>query len=232
MKMTNKGKMFAGMLALAFVAYNVVLFIAAGFEFHGPAFWVSYAFMMVSFAALAAAGCILGSRGMLLRDWLFGYPLIKHTIVYIACEFIVSTIFIAIDSYGWKLAFIIQFLLLAIYLVFAISCFLAKTTIEEVKEKVAVKTQFIRLLMVEVEGVENRCADAETKAEIAKLAEEIRYSDPMSDEALSDIEAELSGAVAELKSAVNAGDNDNAKFFCNKASMLLADRNNKCKALK
>lgn len=45
-------------------------------------------------------------------------------------------------------------------------------------------------------------------------------------------EAELSGAVAELKSAVNAGDNDNAKFFCNKASMLLSGRNNRCKALK
>ncbi len=231
MKFTNKGKMFAGMLALAFVVYNLVLFVAAGFD-HYASFWISYVFMLLSFFALAGAGTILGSRGMLLRDWLFGYPIIKHTIVYIVCEFVVSTIFIIIDSDGWKLAFILQFLLLAVYLVFAISCFLAKATIEEVSAKVAVKTQYIRLLTADVESIAAKCTDAAVKAELTKLAEETRYSDPMSNEALVEVEANLSAAVAECNNAVTAGDFENAKFFCTKAVNLLTERNNKCKALK
>lgn len=231
MKFTNKGKMFAGMLALAFVAYNLVLFIAAGFD-HYASFWISYGFMIVSFFTLAGAGFVLGSRGMLLRDWLFGYPLIKHTIIYIICEFVVSTIFILIDSDGWKFAFVLQFLLLAIYLVFAVSCFLAKTTIEEVGEKVKQKTQYVRLLTAEVSSIAAKCTDTEVKAEITKLAEELRFSDPMSNEALADVEERLSAAVSECNSAVEAGDSENAKFFCTKAANLLTERNNKCKALK
>lgn len=231
MKMTNKGKMFAGMLALAFVAYNLVLFVIAGFD-HYASFWISYGFMILSFLTLAGAGFVLGSRGMFLRDWLFGYPLIKHTIIYIVCEFVVSTIFIIVDSDGWKLAFVLQFLLLAVYLVFAVSCFLAKTTIEEVKQKVAEKTQYIKLLTAEVNSIAAKCADAEAKAEIAKLADELRFSDPMSNEALREVEEKLAAVVAECNSAVEAGDSENAKFFCKKAANLLVERNNKCKALK
>ena len=169
---------------------------------------------------------------MFLRDWLFGYPLIKHTIIYIVCEFVVSTIFIIVDSDGWKLAFVLQFLLLAVYLVFAVSCFLAKTTIEEVKQKVAEKTQYIKLLTAEVNSIVAKCADPEVKAEIAKLADELRFSDPMSNEALREVEEKLAAVVAECNSAVEAGDSENAKFFCKKAANLLVERNNKCKALK
>ena len=46
------GKMAALIFGIVFVVYNAVLFIIAGFEDHGPSFWISYVFMLVAFIAL------------------------------------------------------------------------------------------------------------------------------------------------------------------------------------
>jgi len=45
--------------------------------------------------------------------------------------------------------------------------------------------------------------DADTKAALTKLAEKIRFGDPMSNEVLADLEAEISAKVKELKTAEN-----------------------------
>ena len=225
--------MSASMFGIAFVAYNVVFFMIGGFTDHTAVFWISWLFSLISFAALAVTSFILGQRGMLMRDWLFGYPIIKHSTIYIILEVILSTIFcIFEDSISWQAAFVFQFIAFCVYMVFAISCFLAKNTIEEIKTKVEDKTRYIKLLRVDAEMLCEKCSDPEVKKSLQKLAEDIRFSDPMSNDALFELEKELSLAVSECDKAVVARDFENAMILCNKASMLLAERNRKCKALK
>ncbi len=231
MNMTKKSKMSAAILALVFLTYNLVLFIATGFD-HFASFWVSYVFVLIAFISLACVSSLLGAKGMLLRDWLFGYPIIKHGVIYMVVEFIVSIIFMAADTDEWKLAFVVQFLLLAVYLVFAVSCFLAKETIQEIEKKVAVKTQTIRLLYAEMYTAAQGCTDETLKPVLEKLAEELRYSDPMSNEALADLEARLGNVVGEVKKLVLSGHFDIAKQYCVTVANLIVERNQKCKALK
>lgn len=233
MKLTKKGKMLAAILAIAFVVYNVIFFILCGFTDHGATFWLSWAFMQVAFGAMICVGCILGRQGMFLRDWLFGYPIVKHSTLYLIIEFIVSTVFVVLDDrmpWGWALA--AQLLLFAVYLIFAISCFLAKETITEVKTKVSDKTRFIKLLRADAEMLVEKCDDPALKEQCRKFAESVRYSDPMSNEALFELEKELAYTVSQCDSAIVAKEYEQASQLCAKASMLLMERNRKCKALK
>jgi len=231
MNISKKAAMFAGILALVFLAYNLILFVIAGFD-HYASFWISYVFVLIAFASLASVGTLLGKRGMMLRDWLFGYPLVKHSVAYIVVEIILATIFMAVDAEEWKLAFVLQFLALAVYMVFAISCFLAKATITEIEERVEVKTQTIRLLYAEMQTAVQGCSDADLKPTLEKLAEELRYSDPMSNEALADLEGRLANVIGEVKALVLAGQFELAKQNCVTVANLINERNLKCKVLK
>ena len=59
-----------------------------------------------------------------------------------------------------------------------------------------------------------------------QLAEKIRYSDPMSDEQLADIEDRITEKIAELKSST-----DKTKII-NELNSLLDERNRKIKIMK
>ena len=68
--------------------------------------------------------------------------------------------------------------------------------------------------------------DAETKAELKKLAEKVRFSDPMSHEMLSELESRISAKVEEMKTATDK------KGLVAEVTTLLTERNKKCKILK
>ena len=70
--------------------------------------------------------------------------------------------------------------------------------------------------------------DAETKSVCEELAAAIRYRDPMSSAVLAVLEKEL----AACDKAVTDKDNASAKTLCQKALLLLSERNKKRKALK
>lgn len=233
MNLSKKGKMLAAILAIAFIAYNVTLFTICGFTEHTAVFWISWLFMLAAFAAMTVSGVILGKRGLFLRDWLFGFPIVRHSTVYLIAELLASILFILFeDAVRPGLAFGLQFLLLCIYGVCAVSCFLSKETIDDVHTRVSDKTRFIRLLCVDAEMLVEKCPDPATKEECRRLAEAIRYSDPVSSEALFELEKELSLTVSKCDDAIEAGDFTAARELCARAALQLTERNKKCKALK
>lgn len=234
MNLSSKMTKLVSMFGIIFVVYNVVLFVLCGFVGHGVAFWISYVFMIISFADVAVISYLLKGRSVLPKDWLLGYPILKHATIYIVIEFVLSVSFMVGDYYKWKglIAFATQMILLAIHLVFAISCFLAKEIIEEVKEKVQTNTTDMRLLQAEVEMVAEKTSDIDIKNAFRKLAEQVRYSDPVSNEYLSKIEREIFTYITNANVCLETNDKENALECCKKASLLLLERNKKCKALK
>lgn len=224
----------AAIFGIIFLVYNVVLFAIAGFDMHAGPFWISYVFVLAAFGCAAAAGLLLNQRHYVPRDWLFGYPIVKHTTAYIVVELVVSTIFMLLDSTGmsWVAPFVIQLIILAVHLVFLISCFLAKDIIEDVETKVKDATTYIRLLQVDVEMVVSKASDPAVKAAFTKLAEDVRFSDPMSNPNLFELEKLIAQQVNNADSCIALNDIEGALQCCNRASLLLLERNKKCKALK
>ena len=233
-KLTAKVKMIALMLAIGFVTYNIVLFVICGFTDHGASFWISYIFMLLAFVSLTGTGYMLKSRDIQPKDWLLGYPVLKHATIYIVVEFILSVLFMALDSIDspWWLAFTLQMIVLAIHAVFIISCLLAQDTIIDVQTKVKDATSFIKLLQVDVEMVAEKATDATVKKAFDKLAEQVRYIDPRTNENLFELEKQITLQVGDADRCLTLNDIDGALQCCNKASLLLVERNKKCKALK
>lgn len=233
-KSTSKVLMAAIMLGICFITYNVVVFAICGFTGHGGSFWLSYVFMLISFATLTISAYLLKNRNVKPKDWLLGYPVLRHCAIYIVLELIASILFMGLDYAGcpWGVALVVQLLLLAVHLVFIISCFLAKETIEDIQANVKVKTSKIKLLQVDVEMIAESSNNVDIKEAFAKLAEQIRYSDPMSSDLLSDLEDQIAYVIEQAKTSASMDNVRDALPLCKKASLLLSERNKKCKILK
>lgn len=230
----SKTILFGLIYAIIFIAYNAVLFAVAGFTLHGPSFWISYVFMLAAFLIIPITAILFKDKGMQPRDWMFGFPILKHATIYIIVEFIVSVIFMLLDLIDciWFIPFSFQLIILAFYLVMAISCYIAKETMKDVRVKVKESTTFIKLLQADVEMVAERANDEETKKLFKELGEKVRFSDPMSNPALFELEKQISFYVSQANTAVTVNDKDAAMRYYNLANQSLLERNKKCKALK
>ena len=108
----------------------------------------------------------------------------------------------------------------------------AANGVSKVDERVAAQTSFIKSLIVDTESILSRAKSEAAKAECKKVYEAVRYSDSMSNEELSVIEAKITVKMDEFASAVGADDANKAKEIADEIVILIGDRNKKCKALK
>ena len=106
----------------------------------------------------------------------------------------------------------------------------AGETVSTTHEKVKAQTQLIKLLTADAATLLGRAKSPDAKIAAKKVYEALRYSDPMSSEALGEIEAELAEKCKALEAAVTAdqGVTEAAESLLE----TLAERNRKCKAMK
>lgn len=235
MKYTSTKLIVSVMALIVLAAYNVVLFMVAGGD-HGATFWLSYAFMMIAFLSSVLCGASLMSRKPIPRDWLLAYPFYKHCTIYVISELVVSIIFMAAeDSVAWQLAFVIQLIMLVIFSVLIGSCFMARSIIENVQKSVKINTAFMKNLRVDVDMIVAKLQEVqnpEVKKAFTELADQVRYSDPVSSDALTPYEEELKAQIDKANICITCNDNDGALECCKKAMLVLMERNQRCKLLK
>ena len=104
--------------------------------------------------------------------------------------------------------------------------------IERIDEKVKVQTFFIKSLTVDADTLMASAISESAKAECRKVYEAIRYSDPMSNDALASVEGQITVKFAELSEAVKTDDAERVAKVANEVIVLVGDRNKKCKLLK
>jgi hypothetical protein len=107
----------------------------------------------------------------------------------------------------------------------------ADATREEIvrQDKVIVKdVSFMRNIQSKMNVLTAQCQNEEIKKAVSDLAEEVRYSDPVSSDAIKDIENELNNSVEELQRAIIDND-ENALEICKRTKDILLERNRLCK---
>ena len=101
--------------------------------------------------------------------------------------------------------------------------------IERVDTKVKTQTFFIKSLTVDADTLMASAKSEAVKAECRKVYEAIRYSDPMSNEALAAVESQITLKFAELTEAVKS-DNEEMVFNISiELLTLISHRNKMCK---
>lgn len=219
----NKGMAYA-VLAIAFVLFNVIAFAVPTAK--TSTFWIAYVFAAVAFVSQIAIWKFAFKGADTLKSKFLGIPLISVGITYLIIQLIAFAIFMAFPIAPTWIAIVVCALILGISTICLIGTETGRKEINRVEEKVEKKVFYIKSLQVDIEMLASDETDAVTKAALTKLAEKIRFSDPMSSEVLEELEAEIAAKVKELKTA------ENKVEIIKVLDSLLTERNKKAKLLK
>ena len=218
-------------IAIIFALFSVLAF-AIPFE-KNTVFWMSYAFAVIALAVqLIVQPRALDLDGHDVRSKFYGFPLTRIATAYLAVQLTLSLVFMILCKYMEIKTWVP---LVAYVLILGISAlgFIAADSMKEEVERQdtlhRARVDAMRALQSKAVFVAGQCDDAETKKALDKLAEALRFSDPVSSEATADIEENLAGLLEELGNAVLDKDYAATKTLCAKASTLLADRNRMCR---
>lgn len=225
--MTKNRTRFFIVLAILFAVFTV---IAIALPLAKTAtFWLSYVFAVIALAVQIYA-YPKAFAGESVKSKFYGFPIARITTVYLIAQLALSLIFMLAAK--WVPAWIPVILFAVLLGATAIGFITAEGMRDEVERQDTVHKANVgtmRALQSKAVFVASQCEDAETKKALNAFAEALRFSDPVSSAATSDIEENLTGLVEELGNAVLDKDYSATRTLCAKASSLLADRNRMCK---
>lgn len=215
-------------LGVLLVLYILIAFLIP--FVHTATFWVSFVFTLVAFGVAGVSFYIAFIRNPDAKSKFYGFPIAKIGAIYSLVQLIAGILFMALAAYVpvW-VAVLVYAIALGAAIIGLIS---AEAVVEEIRiqdVKLKKDVTLMRGLQSKVNQMAVQCDNPDAAAAVKAFAEEMRYSDPVSSDALAEIEADLSAAVDELQSAIVDGDSSAAKQLCRKASAMLAERNRLCK---
>jgi len=189
-------------------------------------FWIVYVFTMIACLAQIAIWKIAFGKDHVVKSKIIGLSIITVGVIYLIIQIIALAIFMAIPIVPSWIAVVVCALILGVFVFCLIWTEAGREEINEVERKIEKKVFYIKSLQVDLEMLANIEKDDYTKGALEKLAEKIRYSDPMSNDALVVLEAEIASKVKALKSAKNK------MAIIMDLDLLITERNKKCKILK
>lgn len=232
--MKKNFKSYALIWAIFLVAFNIIVFlvrpIIPGYEIHYDLrFWIAWLFVMAAFVGnLLCANKAFQAEN--LEKLFYKVPLISVSYRGLIGMLVLGGALMLIPNCPAWIAAIVCVAIAAFTAVAVVKADWAGEAVSETHERVAQQAQFIKLLTVEAETLMSKAKTPEAQAAAKKVYEAVRYSDPMSSDALTAIEAELSEKFKAFEAAVTAdqGVTEAAESLLD----TLAERNRKCKAMK
>ena len=226
--MTKNQKRTIVVLAIVLAAFSVIAF-ALPFKMNGV-FWLSYLFGILAIAIQVYVLKVAFNGTDSVKSKFYGFPIAQIGIIYMAVQLVLSIIFMALAAIApiW-IAVILYVIALAVAAIGFIGADAMRDEIERQDIKLETDTSCMTTLRSLVYPLAGQCEDAEAKKALEELADEFRYSDPVSSEALKTIEMELEIRVADLQKAVADGDANVISTECKKVMKTLVERNRLCK---
>ncbi len=212
------------LLSIAFVLVSVIAFTIPSAK--TTAFWISYAFTVIAFAAQIAIWKAALGRAESLKSKFLGFPVVHIGMVYLVVQIIAFAVFLFAPALPILSAIVAGAVIAGSSAICMIAADVGRSQIEQVSAKAREKTFYIKQLQTDIESLADTETNAETKAALKQLAEKIRFSDPMCDTQTANIENHITSKISELKSAT-----DKSRII-NELNSLLDERNKKIKILK
>lgn len=221
--------MTAIIYAIIFAVFNLLVFIIAK-EKNGV-FWMSYVFMCLAFV-IQIVSMLLALRSLETETVFMGIPLASLSFYYFFAAIFVGAVFMFFQNAPFKLALVLQILILAIYVIVAILALMSRNVVQDVNDNLRENVQAIKTLNVNIDVFIPQVSDPALKKALRKVSETVKYSDPMSNAAVADIEEQIMATVNELR--INIENNKNAEAIqtCKDIEVLFMQRNSLLKATK
>ena len=214
--------------------FNVIAFVSPGwiwFEKYDAAFWIGYAFITATFLGqLACAWFALKEESA--SKLFYKISLITTSYTGLIVTFVIGGLCMLISPLPYWVGVIACSIVLAANILAVIKATAAIEKVQKIDEKIKSQTAFIKILTVDAECLISRAKSETIKAECKKVYEAIRFSDPVSQDSISQIEEQLSEQFAKLSKAIDDDRTDLVLAVTADFLALLSERNKKCKLLK
>lgn len=211
--------------AAVFAIYNILIFLI--FNNYNNIFWISYGFMTAALIANIVI-ILIASKKTDVEAAFFGIPLLSFSVFHVIAEFFASLVFMIFRaSASVKLTISIQAILFLILVVFGALAILSRDAVQAIGDNVRTNVANIKGLAVDVQLLEQDCIDAELKGELHKVHEAIRYSDPMTNDTVAQLDEMIRGKVSELKFFCQNSNKAEALEACYKLQAYVRERNAK-----
>lgn len=228
-------KFYALCWTISLILFNIICFVTpnevAGISKFGGAFWVGYIFITIAFMGQLACAYI-AFREDSLKKLFYNLPLITISYSGLIVTVIFGSLFMAIPNMPKWVGIIVCMLVLAFNVVAVLKASAAATIVADVDEQVIAQRQFIKSLAFDAENLVNRAKSDAIKSDCKKVFEAIKYSDPVSSEGLSVIEAKITVRMEGLSKAVDKGNVEATRTASEDVIAMIKERNNQCKSLK
>lgn len=221
---------------VGFVLFNAITFLIPNkifgvTRFDKGVFWIAYALITISFIAQIIVAYKFIKDDSANKTFL-NLPLLETGYMAIIVSLLVGTIFMIFPVLPSWLGAIVCLLITGYFIIACVNAGTVANIVADVDEKIKTQTAFIRMAIVDAENIMARSTANEIKTQTKKVYEALRYSDPMSNAMLNDIEQEIDSLLKELKKAVTDNDIENVTKITSELLLLIKERNSKCKILK
>lgn len=209
--------------------YNLIVFMA--FKNRTNVFWISYAFVTIAFA-IQIISVLISFETWEVETVFFGIPLASLSVYYLCVMVVVGLLFMIFQKAGATIETIIMCLITGIYLIIAITTVLGRDEAKAVSDNVREKVAGIRSVQVDVDMLYETCSDPELKNKLKHLSQTVKYSDPMTNASVANVEERIMRKVQEMGTYMETGDVAEAAAACSALELLYIERNKKLAASK
>ena len=214
-------------IVVAILLLAIFHVLAFGFPFvKTEVFWVSYGFALAAFAVAAASMYIAFMKKPDAKSRLYGLPIARVGVIYGIVQLVATVLGMALaDLIPWLIPGAVYFVGLCVALLGLIAVEAAADEVHTLDAQLKKSVSLMRTLQSKVAQM----AAQSDETVIKSLAEELRYSDPVSSAATAEVEADLAAVVDEMQRAFADEDMYAVTQLCRKANGILAERNRLCK---
>lgn len=225
--------------AILFVIFNVVVIVLpkettiAGVTYTklGGLSWITLILFELCFVGHLICTWI-ALRQNKLSGTFYRLPLIRLSYACIIVTTVIGCVMMAIPNLPDWIPLIVVLVIMTLYAVAVLKAAAAAEIVEQIDEKVKVQTAFIRDLTVDASTLVTRAKSEPVKAACKKVYEAVRYSDPMTSGALTDVENRIKTEFDAFTDAVLSDNADAINASAGELLSLLTERNKTCKANK
>lgn len=231
--MNKQQKSAIAIYAIVFVVFNVIFWLVPIEK--SSAVIIAYIAAIVStfISIYATAKAFVGNESV--KSKVYGYPVFRMGIIQMVLQCAALVIICAVSCFveipAW-VAIVVAIVIIAYGLIGIIVTDTTKDVVVTLEEKTKAATKATKTFRLSADSLVGKCTDSELKGRLRKLSEELKYSDPVSCEELSDIEGEIAKNMSKLESLVVAGNHTEASALVGIILDELSDRNRRCKAYK
>ena len=191
-------------------------------------FWPAFVFAVIAILAQLYVAKKAFANGEGARSKFYGFPIARVGVIYLAVQVI---LWLACMALGAILPAWVAVVFFVVILAAAIGFIAVDTIRDEVeRQDTALKEDVtaMRALQSKTASIAAQCQDPPLKKVLTSLAEQFRFSDPVSSADTAEAEAGLNELVDLLQAAVVEHDPDSALALVPRIEAALAERNRLC----